>query len=80
MVGRGEGAGGRARRDPALAQHLERGRRAVLQEMAVDIEQGLAVLTLDDDVRAPDLVEQGRMADDRLPASREAGRRYAGFG
>jgi hypothetical protein len=35
--------------------------------MAVDIEQGLAVLALEDDVPAPDLVEQGRRSDDRLP-------------
>jgi hypothetical protein len=40
--------------------------------VAVDIEQGLAVLALEDDMLAPDLVEQRRRrADDRLPAPAE---------
>jgi hypothetical protein len=46
--------------------------------MAVDIEQGLAVLAIEDDVPTPDLVEQGRRTlavgrriDDRLPRAPE---------
>jgi hypothetical protein len=49
------------RRDAALAQHLERGRGAVLQQVPVDVEQALAVrLTAagDDFMARPDLVEQ----------------------
>jgi hypothetical protein len=46
--------------------------------VAVDIEQDLAVLALEDDVLAPDLVEQGRRTlsrrrDDRLLAPRGRG-------
>jgi hypothetical protein len=47
--------------------------------MTVDIEQALAVVALEDDVPAPDLVEQGRRTavgrrgDVRLPIWMEAG-------
>src|SRR5580698_4871997 len=58
VIGRSETPGGRMRLEPALAQHFECGRRAVLKEVTVDIEQALAVFPLKDAVLAPDLVEQ----------------------
>jgi hypothetical protein len=45
-------------RQPALAQHLERRRRAVLQQVVVDVEQRLAILALEDAVGRPDLFEE----------------------
>jgi hypothetical protein len=53
--------------------------------MAVDVEQALAILALEDDVSAPDLVEQGRMTavggltDDRLLSPAKPERRWMGW-
>jgi len=58
MVGRREGEVRPAHTEAALAQHLEGGRRAVLHEVAIDVQQALAVVALHHDVRLPDLVKE----------------------
>ena len=66
MIRRGKGALRRAQLDAALPQPVEGRRRAVMDEVAVDVEQGLAVIPLDDAVARPDLLEHGAR---RLAAS-----------
>jgi len=48
-----------ARQQVALAEHLGGAAGAVMDEMAVAIEQRPAVLALDDGMALPDLVEEG---------------------
>jgi hypothetical protein len=81
MIGGCEGARRHAWRELALAQHLEGGRGAVLQQVTVDVQQALAVVALDDAVLLPDLVEQRRWVDcrcggdDRVSGRSNGGRR-----
>ena len=57
MVGRREAAIGPPQLHIALAQLGEAGRRTVMHQVAVDVEQRVAVVAIDDDMTLPDLLE-----------------------
>jgi hypothetical protein len=61
VIGRGEGAVRRAQLQAALAQHAKGVARTVMDQMAIDVEQRLAVGALEDAVTRPDLVEESRL-------------------
>ena len=59
MVGHPEGQAGLGHRHAALRQPAEGVKRALMNVVAVDPEQRLAVLAADDLVGGPELVDQG---------------------
>ncbi len=60
VIRHGKGTLRRTHLEPALAQHLECRRRAVLHQVAVDIKQALPVFAVKDAVAAPDFFELGQ--------------------
>src|SRR3546814_16684298 len=58
MIGRREGALRGAYRQALLAQHFKGGRRAVLDQMAIHIQQALAVFTAQYFMARQDFLEQ----------------------
>ena len=78
VVRHGEGAVGRVRLEPAPPQRVEGGGRALMHEVAIDIEQGLAVLALLHAVARPDLLEE-RARRGAAPSFRRSWRHLAGW-
>jgi hypothetical protein len=72
VVGRAEDALGRARLQPATAQHLEGRFAAVVDQVPVDIEQRLPVGTFEHAVAVPDLLEHGARRGSVLGRHRSA--------
>ena len=69
VIGRGEGAVRCAQLQAALAQHAKGVARSVMDQMAIDVEQRLAVGALEDAVTRPDLVEESSSARAHEPPS-----------
>ena len=69
VVGRGKAAIGTAQLHVALAQLGEACGRTVMHQMAVDIEQRVAIVAIDDDMTLPDLLEHRARGGHALPSS-----------
>ena len=67
VVGRREAAVRTAQLHVALPQLGEARRRAVMHQVAVDVEQRVAVVAIDDDVTLPDLLEHRACGGHALP-------------
>jgi len=59
MVGRAEGSVRRTWGKAALAQHLERRRGAILEQVSINVQEVLPILTLENPVPHPDFLEKG---------------------